>query len=93
MSYLVENIMKQYISFSYNEEYLPTPRCKKLRVREVQSSTSVNIRECCKEDAPLYAGAGLQHQRAYHVRIDSGNRFVVRRRYCGGGELPGIDGA
>lgn len=45
--------MKQYISFSYNEEYLPTPRCKKLRVREVQSSTSVNIRECSKEDAPL----------------------------------------
>ena len=45
--------MKQYISFSYNEEYLPTPRCKKLRVREVQSSTSVNIRECSKEDAPV----------------------------------------
>ena len=45
--------MKQYISFSYNEEYLPTPRCKKLRVREVKSSTSVNIRECSKEDAPV----------------------------------------
>ena len=45
--------MKQYISFSYNEEYLPTPRCKKFRIREVQSSTSVNIRECSKEDAPL----------------------------------------
>ena len=45
--------MKQYIGFSFNEEYLPTPRCKKLRVREVQSSTSVNIRECSKEDAPL----------------------------------------
>lgn len=44
--------MKQYISFSYSEDYLP-PRCKKLRVREVQSSTSVNIRECSKEDAPL----------------------------------------
>ena len=45
--------MKQYISFSYNEEYLPTPRCKKLRVREVKRSTSVNIRECSKEDAPV----------------------------------------
>lgn len=45
--------MKQYIRFTYTEEYLPTPRCKKLREREVESSTSVNIRECSKEDAPL----------------------------------------
>lgn len=45
--------MKQYIKFSYTEEYLPTPRCKKLREREVKSSTSINIKECSKEDAPL----------------------------------------
>lgn len=45
--------MKLFIGFSFNEEYLPTPRCKKVRVREVASSTSINIKECSKEDAPL----------------------------------------
>lgn len=45
--------MKLYIKFRFNEEYLPTPRCRKPRVREVDSSTCVNVRECHKEDAPL----------------------------------------
>lgn len=45
--------MKQLITFCFNEEFLPTPRCKKPRVREVDSSLFVNIRECHKEDAPL----------------------------------------
>lgn len=45
--------MKQSIRFSYTEEYLPTPRCRKFREREVKSSITVNIKECNKEDAPL----------------------------------------
>lgn len=45
--------MKQSIRFSYTEEYLPTPRCRKFREREVKSSITVTIRECNKEDAPL----------------------------------------
>lgn len=45
--------MKQSIRFSYTEEYLPTPRCRKLREREVKSSITVNIRKCSTEDAPL----------------------------------------
>ena len=45
--------MKQNISFTYTEEYLPTPRCKKFREREVKGSISVNIRECHKADTTL----------------------------------------
>ena len=45
--------MKQNILFTYTEEYLPTPRCKKLREREVKASVHVTIKECSKEDAPL----------------------------------------
>ena len=45
--------MKQIIGFTYTEEYLPTPRCRKFREREVTSSTSVCIKECKKEEAPL----------------------------------------
>lgn len=45
--------MEQYISFSYTEEYLPTPQCKKFREREVKSSVRITIKECCNEDAPL----------------------------------------
>lgn len=75
MSYLVENIMKQYISFSYNEEYLPTPRCKKLRVREVQSSTSVNIRECSKEDAPLVMVVKMYNHEDCEIRVFKGKLY------------------
>ncbi len=67
--------MKQYISFSYNEEYLPTPRCKKLRIREVQSSTSVNIRECSKEDAPLVMVVKSYNCEDCEVRVFRGKLY------------------
>ena len=67
--------MKQYISFSYNEEYLPTPRCKKLRIREVQSSTSVNIRECSKEDAPLVMVVKSYNCEDCEIRVFKGKLY------------------
>ena len=67
--------MKQYISFSYNEEYLPTPRCKKLRIREVQSCTSVNIRECSKEDAPLVMVVKSYNCEDCEVRVFRGKLY------------------
>lgn len=67
--------MKQYISFSYNEEYLPTPRCKKLRVREVQSSTSVNIRECSKEDAPVVMVVKCYDCEECEIRVFKGKLY------------------
>ena len=45
--------MKQNISYTYTEKYLPTPRCKKFRERDVEGSISVNIRECRKADTTL----------------------------------------
>ena len=68
--------MKQYISFSYNEEYLPTPRCKKLRVREVQSSTSVNIRECSKEDAPVVMVVKSYDCEECEIRVFKGKLYL-----------------
>lgn len=41
--------MKQSIRFSYTEEYLPTPRCRKFREREVKSSITVNIRNVVRK--------------------------------------------
>lgn len=67
--------MKQYISFSYNEEYLPTPRCKKFREREVKSSISVNIKECRKEDAPLVMIVKCYEREDCEIRVYKGKLY------------------
>ena len=67
--------MKQYIKFSYTEEYLPTPRCKKLREREVKSSTSINIKECSKEDAPLVMVVKSYNCEECEIRVFKGKLY------------------
>lgn len=73
--------MKLFISFSFNEEYLPTPRCKKVRVREVASSTSVTIKECTKEDAPLVMLVKRYECEDCEIRVFKGKLYRnVQRR-------------
>lgn len=43
--------MKQEIKFTYTEQYLPTPRSRKMREREVQGSVMVTIRHIFSLDA------------------------------------------
>ena len=45
--------MKQNILFTYTEEYLPTPRCRNIKTREITASVCVDIEECSKEDTTL----------------------------------------
>lgn len=80
--------MKQYIGFTYTEEYLPTPRCKKFREREVESSTSVNIKECSKEDAPLVMLVKSYDCENCEIRVYKGKLY----RNVQGREIERVDG-
>lgn len=63
------------VRFTYTEEYLPTPQCKKLREREVESSTSVNIKECSKEDAPLVMLVKCYDREDCEIRVYKGKLY------------------
>ena len=44
--------MKLTIKFKFTEEYVP-PRCRKPRYRDMESSTTVNLREITADEAPV----------------------------------------
>lgn len=44
--------MKIKVDVNYKESYLP-PRCRKLRYRDAEKTTILNIRETTEEDAPI----------------------------------------
>lgn len=41
------------VELTYKEEYLPTPRHRKLRTREVTEPVTVSVRECAAAEAPV----------------------------------------
>lgn len=67
--------MKQNIGFTYTEEYLPTPRCRKFREREVTSSIAVCIKECKKEEAPLVMSVKTPFSDDTEIRIFRGKLY------------------
>lgn len=67
--------MKQNILFTYTEEYLPTPRCRNIKTREVAASVCVNIKECKKEDAPLVMVVKKPHWETCEIRVFEGKLY------------------
>lgn len=67
--------MKQNILFTYTEEYLPTPRCRNIKTREVTASVCVNIEECKKEDVPLVMVVKKIHWEAREIRVFKGQLY------------------
>lgn len=45
--------MKLHIKFEYQEGYLPTPRCRKLRYRNVEDITKITVNEITEQEAPI----------------------------------------
>ena len=41
------------VELNYKEEYLPSPRHRKLRTRDVKEPVTVSVRECTSVDAPV----------------------------------------
>lgn len=45
--------MKIKLTFEYEEQYLPTPRCRKLRTRIVEGTATATIKEITEDKAPI----------------------------------------
>lgn len=45
--------MKIKLTFEYEEQYLPTPRCRKLRTRIVEGTATATIKEITEDKAPM----------------------------------------
>lgn len=45
--------MKIKLTFEYEEQYLPTPRCRKLRTRISEGKATVTIKEIAADEAPV----------------------------------------
>lgn len=45
--------MKINIEYKYQEGYLPTPRCRKLRYRNVEDTMEITINEITEQEAPV----------------------------------------
>ena len=45
--------MKVNMTIAYKEQYLPTPRCRKLRERTVEEDVEVTVQETAKAEAPV----------------------------------------
>jgi hypothetical protein len=45
--------MKIKVRYKYQEGYLPTPRCRKLRYRTAEDTVEIDIKEISKEKAPV----------------------------------------
>ena len=67
--------MKQNILFTYTEEYLPTPRCRNIKTREVTASVCVNIEECSKEDTTLVMVVKKPHWEIREIRVFEGQLY------------------
>ena len=67
--------MKQNILFTYTEEYLPTPRCRNIKTREVTASVCVNIEECSKEDTTLVMVVKKRHWETCEIRVFEGQLY------------------
>lgn len=67
--------MKQNILFTYTEEYLPTPRCRNIKTREVTASVCVNIEECSMEDTTLVMVVKKPHWEIREIRFFEGQLY------------------
>lgn len=92
--------MKFLVNFEYEEQYLPTPRCRKLRTRMTNGQTEVIVREVTKEEAPIacivhdgfdFSGEPMANghypKKVYDVRLFDGQMYkrpLCREWRCGG---------